>query len=186
MNPEENFIQEYFHFDLDTGAGAYEKLFSNAKPLDWSKVKDYILSMKYFYFLKSSYWRIISEEKKRIAKWQCSCGCRESLQTHHLSYNHHGEEHLYMEDLRVLCNKCHQGDIHNEKLSIKVAEKTRQRNNRKEELLFQIPYYPHRISEDNISGPSFGLIRKLLEELEHERKVTIERTTYDGWQLRRQ
>lgn len=181
----EEFIFEYLKADQDTGSGSYEKMISVAKDLDWEKVKSYILDLKYFYFLKSSYWLIISQEVKRRANWKCSCGCRESLQTHHLSYDHHGEEHLYMNDLKVLCSKCHQGGIHKEGVSIKIAEKKRHMNNKKEDILSQISFYPSRVSEGDISGSSFVLTRKLLEELEHERKIVIERSVYDGWQLHR-
>jgi hypothetical protein len=185
MTPEE-FIFEYFRADQDTGSGSYEKMVSIAKDLDWSKIKPYILDLKYFYFLKTSYWLIISQEIKRRANWKCSCGCRESLQTHHCSYDHHGEEHLYMDDLQVLCNKCHQGGVHKENVSVKDAEKKRQRSNKKEEILSQLSFYPTRISEGDISGSSFTLTRKLLEELEHEHKVVIERSIYDGWRIHRQ
>lgn len=143
MTPEE-FIFEYLKADQDTGAGSYEKMVSVSKDLDWIEIKSYILNLKYFYFLKTSYWLIISQEVKRRANWKCSCGCRESLQTHHRSYDHHGEEHLYMDDFQVLCSKCHQGGIHKESVSIKVAEKSRQRSNKKEDILSQLSFYPTR------------------------------------------
>ncbi len=183
MTSEENFIQEYFHFDLDTGKGSYEKLFLDVNQLDCSKVKEHILSVKYFYFLKSSYWRIISEEIKRRANWRCACGCRENLQVHHTKEGdkHHGEEHLLI-GLVCLCKKCHQ-NLHG--TPIKVAEKKRQRSNRKEELLAQIPVGPLRIPESNITGSSFGLTRKLLEEMESERRIWIDRPLYDEWQVHR-
>src|ERR1035441_8584606 len=127
-------------------------------------------------------WRIISEEKKRQANWKCQCGCRENLQTHHLSNDHHGEEHLYMGDLQVLCKKCHEG-LHG--TSVKVSEKKRQRDNKKEDILIQIPFGPARVSESNLTGSSFGLTRKLLEEMEAERRVWIDRPLYDEWQVHR-
>ena len=183
MTPEETFIQEYFLFDLETGAGSYEKLLSDVKLLDWSKVKEHILSVKYFYFLKSSYWRIISEEIKRRSGRKCACGCRENLQVHHTEEGdqHHGEEHL-LKGLVCLCRKCHQG-LHG--TSIKVSEKKRQRNDRKEKILAQIPLGPMRVSESSITGSSFGLTRKLLEEMEGERRVWIDRPLYDEWQVHR-
>src|ERR1035437_718595 len=182
MTPEENFINEYLRYDQDTGAGSYEKMVSTIKDLDWEKVKPYILKLKYFYFLRTFYWLIISQEIKRRANWRCSCGCRENLQTHHLSNDHHGEEHLYMNELQVLCRKCHQ-NLHG--TSVKVAEKKRQRDNKKESILAQIPDGPMRIAESNITGSSFGLTRKMLEEMEAERKVWIDRPLYDEWQIHR-
>ena len=179
----DSFIYEYLKCDCDTGAGSYEKMVDAIKEVDdWGNVKQYILSLKYFYYLKTSLWRIISEEIKRRANWKCQCGCRENLQTHHLSNVHHGEEHLYMDDLQVLCRKCHQG-LHG--TSIKDAEKKRQRDNKKESILAQIPLGPQRIPESNITGSSFGLTRKFLEEMESERRVWIDRPLYDEWQVHR-
>ena len=153
------------------------------KDRDWEKVKPYVLKLKYFYFLRTSYWRIISEEIKRRAGWKCDCGCRENLQVHHTKEGdqYHGEEHL-MKGLVCLCRKCHQG-LHG--TSVKVAEKKRQRDNRKENILSQVPLGPQRIPESNISGSSFGLTRKLLEEMEAERRVWIDRPLYDEWQVHR-
>ena len=182
MTPEE-FIFEYLKADQDTGAGAYEKMVSIIQTLNWEEVKTYILKLKYFYFLRTSYWLIISDEVKRRAGWKCSCGCRENLQVHHTEEGdgHHGEEHL-LRGLVCLCKKCHES-LHG--TSVKVAEKKRQRDNRKEIILSQLPIYPGRIPEGNISGSSFGLTRTLLEELEHGRKVIIERSLYDGWKIHR-
>ncbi len=183
MTPEE-FIFEYLKADQDTGAGSHERMVSALQSFDWGEVKPHILKLKYFYFLKTSYWLIISQEVKRRAGWKCACGCRENLQVHHTEEGdtHHGEEHLLI-GLVCLCRKCHQG-LHG--TSVKVAEKKRHRSNQKEEILAQLPFYPQRVAEENITGSSFNLTRKLLVELEHERKVTIERSLYDGWQVHRQ
>lgn len=183
MTPEE-FIFEYLKADQDTGAGSYEKMVATIQTLDWDKIKPSILDLKYFYFLRTSYWLIISQEVKRRANWKCSCGCRENLQVHHTEEGdkHHGEEHLLI-GLVCLCRKCHQ-ELHG--TSIKIAEKKRERSNRKEDILEQLPYYPQRIAEEALSGSSFTLTRKLLEELEHERKVVIERDLYNGWMVHRQ
>lgn len=183
MTPDE-FVFEYLKADQDAGAGSYEKMVSFIKDIDWEKVKPYILKLKYFYFLKTSYWLIISNEVKRRANWRCSCGCRENLQAHHTdeANAHHGEEHLVLDKFQCLCGKCHD-KMHG--TSVKEAEKSRQRSNKKEDILSQIPAYPHQIGEEAISGSSFTLTRKMLEELEHERKVFIKRTLYDGWQVHR-
>lgn len=183
MTSEENFIQEYFKFDLDTDSDSYKKLLTDLELVEWKKIKEYILSLKYFYFLKSSYWRIVSEEVKRKANRRCICGCRESLQVHHTEEGnkHHGEEHLLI-GLVCLCSKCHD-TTHN--IPIKDAEKKRQRNNRKEQILTQLPFYPKRITEENISGSSFTLTRKLLEELEHDGKIAIDKDVYEGWMVYR-
>jgi hypothetical protein len=180
---EPEFIFEYFKADLDTGAGSYNKMMAHIKLLKWNEIKPYILDLKYFYFLKTSYWRIISDEIKRRSGWMCTCGSRENLQVHHTEEGnlYHGEEHL-MKGLECVCQKCHD-KIHG--VSVKNAEKKRRRNNKKEYILSQLPFYPKRIGEGNVSGSSFVLTRKFLEELEHERKIIIERSVYDEWKIHR-
>jgi len=182
MTPEE-FVFEYLKADQDTGAGSHERMVSAIKTLDWEKVRPYILKLKYFYFLRTSYWLIISQKVKRQANWRCACGCRENLQVHHTEEGdkHHGEEHL-LQGLVCLCKKCHQS-LHGP--SVKVAERRRHRNNQKEEILSKLPFYPSRVDEESIGGCSFSLTRRLLEELEHERKIVIERDLYGGWKLHR-
>lgn len=184
MTPNE-FIFEYLKADQDTGAGSYETMVLNIQTLDWELVKPYILKLKYFYFLRTSYWLIISAEVKRRSGWKCACGCREGLQVHHTNEAnaHHGEEHAFLSTLKCICEKCH-SKIH-PNTSVKKSEKKRARDNRKDQILDQLPQYPHRIPEESISGSSFNLTRKLLEELEHERKVSINRNLYNGWTIHR-
>ena len=179
----EEFIFEYLKAEQDTGAGSYEKMLSHIQSIDWLKVKSSILKLKYFYFLRTSYWQIISQEIKRRSNFRCSCGCRENLQVHHTEEgnDHHGEEHLLI-GLVCLCSKCHEG-IHD--VNIKTAEKKRKRNKKKEEILAQHPYYQDQIPESNISGSSSSLTRKLLEQFEHDRRITIDRNVYEGWFARR-
>lgn len=179
----EEFVFEYLKADQDTGAGSYEKMMNSIQSLEWSTVKSYILKLKYFYFLRTSYWLIISQEIKRRSNWKCSCGCRENLQVHHTEEGdvYHGEEHL-LKGLICLCKNCHR-NLHGN--SVKIFEKKRHRRNQKEEILAQLPFYPNRINEENISGSSFTLTRKLLVELEYKRKIVIERNLYDGWKLHR-
>lgn len=182
----DDFIYEYLKCDRDTSDGSYEKLLDAIKEIDdWETVKQYIIKLKYFYYLRTSLWRIISEEIKRRAKWICACGCRENLQVHHTEEGnaHHGEEHLFLSALVCVCQKCHQKK--HPIASVKLAEKKRRRNLRKENILTQLPSYPDRVAEENISGSSFVLTRDLLEELEKDRKIVIERLLYDGWKIHR-
>lgn len=185
MSPNE-FIFEYFRADQDSGAGSYKKMLSCINELEWDPIKLYILDLEYFYFLKTSYWLIISSEVKRRANWRCSCGCRENLEVHHTkeAKERHGEEHLLLEDgLVCVCKNCHKKEHPN--FSINRSERRRQRNQKKYYILSQLPDYPKKISEENISGSSFVFKRKLLEELEHERKIFIERNLYEGWKVHR-
>lgn len=191
MTPEE-FMFEYLEADQDTGAGSFEKMMAEIYTLDWEQVKPHIIKLRYFYFLKTSYWMIISSEVKRRSKWKCnSCFGRIGLQVHHEAEgdDNHGQEHLLLlggliRGLRCVCEKCHEKE-HGPAIKIKDAEKKRQKNLRKENILKQLPFYPGRIPEENISGSSFVLTRKLLTELEHERKIMIERKLYEGWKIHR-
>ena len=99
MTPSE-FIFEYLKAEQDTGSGSYAKMYSEIQSLNWEEVKPTLLKLAYFYFLKTSYWQIISTEVKRRAGWKCVCGCRENLQVHHTEEGNksHGEEHLLLVD----------------------------------------------------------------------------------------
>lgn len=189
---EKEFILEYLEADQDMGAGSYEKMISEIQSLDWEQIKPHILKLRYFYFLKTSYWMIISSEVKRRSQWKCNlCFGRIGLQVHHEAEgnSNHGQEHLLLmggltRGLRCVCKKCHEKE-HGLTIQIKDAEKKRQKILRKENILNQLPYYPGRIPEERITGSSFVLNRKLLEELEHDQKIMIERTLYHGWKIHR-
>ena len=69
---------------------------------------EHIREMKYQDFLKTPYWKAISEKKKRQANWKCElCNSQQGLQTHHKTYENHGSELYNLQDLIVLCHKCH-------------------------------------------------------------------------------
>lgn len=63
-------------------------------------------SLKYEEFLKTKYWRSVSRCLRSMRKCEL-CGSTENLQIHHKTYEHHGQEHLYLEDLQCLCKDCH-------------------------------------------------------------------------------
>jgi hypothetical protein len=80
-------------------------------------------AMPYDIFLKSFYWKLISEMKKEAAEWKCEqCGAWEdtTLEVHHKTYLHHGAEHRFMHELRVLCHDCH-GNEHKRLEALKQA-----------------------------------------------------------------
>lgn len=67
-----------------------------------------ILALEYSDFLKTVYWRCISNYLRREAGKKCvKCGSNKNLCVHHKTYVHHGKEHLFLEDLEVLCGDCH-------------------------------------------------------------------------------
>ena len=74
-----------------------------------------ILDNKKFYidydsFLLTPYWKVIKHILKQKHKSCQKCGSKYKLHVHHLTYNHHFYEHLFLDDLIVLCEKCHQNE----------------------------------------------------------------------------
>lgn len=76
------------------------------------KLSDSIKGCNYQTFLKSEYW---SEVRKLIFKRdgnKCTiCKSDNNLHVHHDSYAHHFKEHLYLNDLMLICGSCHK-DYH--------------------------------------------------------------------------
>jgi hypothetical protein len=65
-------------------------------------------AMDYDRFLNTVYWHILREYVLSLSDLKCEiCQADHDLQVHHLSYDHHGAEHLYPEDLQVRCVFCH-------------------------------------------------------------------------------
>lgn len=68
--------------------------------------------MPYKEFLKSDYWAYCRKAIYARDRYACRiCGIRKRpgifLQVHHLSYEHHGEEFDYPDDLITICDRCH-------------------------------------------------------------------------------
>ncbi len=83
--------------------------------VNWDIITEYIQSMPYDDFLKTVYWRSIADHKKDEAKHRCQlCNSEKELKTHHRTYENHGKELFYLDDLIILCDKCH-GLFHDEK-----------------------------------------------------------------------
>jgi len=73
--------------------------------------------MEYSDFLKTPYWKGVSEKKKSQAEFKCQlCSSNANLATHHRTYETHGYEINYLKDLIVLCKECH-SKFHEEELS---------------------------------------------------------------------
>ena len=73
----------------------------------------YIKQLKYNNgFLSSIYWKIVRDYILWKNHYRCVlCKNKEQLNVHHRDYENHGLEHLYLDDLIVLCQKCH-SDYH--------------------------------------------------------------------------
>lgn len=61
---------------------------------------------KYRKFLKSEFWKELSARKKSMVRKCQECGRKDRLQAHHVIYRDNWYE-TRLEDLRVLCRKCH-------------------------------------------------------------------------------
>lgn len=76
--------------------------------VDDNKVKKYFNSISYRDFLQTPYWKAIAQQKKFKSKFMCElCGSHNTLNVHHKTYIHHGEEIRHLDDLIVLCSDCH-------------------------------------------------------------------------------
>lgn len=86
-----------------------EEEITNNKNVNYKDIKEYIQTMDYSSFLQTTYWKVISRKKKKDSKNKCQvCNSKDKLNVHHSTYEHHGEEHKYIDtDLICLCEKCH-------------------------------------------------------------------------------
>jgi len=78
---------------------------------------------EYVLFLRSNYWKRVRKKVLQRDNYTCTqCGRHKQLQVHHLTYEHHNFEHLYLGDLTTLCNKCHEL-LHKIKNKVKLSTK---------------------------------------------------------------
>lgn len=97
-------------------------IYSPTSSIDWQLVKEYIKGMNYYDFLKTPYWKAISEKKRKECSFKCQlCNSSGKLATHHRTYEIHGEEHFNMRELIVLCEDCH-GKHHNKEEPLITVE----------------------------------------------------------------
>lgn len=63
---------------------------------------------KYNDYLKTDYWKAVSDAVKKRADYRCQvCNSQHDLQAHHRTYDHRGRELEYLNDLTCLCRRCH-------------------------------------------------------------------------------
>lgn len=95
-------------------------------------LEEAINKMPYSVFLKTQYWRSITKYLRDKAGHKCQiCGKENNLQVHHKTYLHHGKEVFYLDDLIVLCDKCHHNEhIKNPYLSVRLCPLQSQRTER--------------------------------------------------------
>lgn len=76
--------------------------------VQWDIIRMRLMRLEYKAFLKTYYWRAITMYLKHKNGDHCTyCPTETGLQVHHKTYDHHGIELFYMDELEVLCDKCH-------------------------------------------------------------------------------
>lgn len=66
------------------------------------------VALPYKAFLRTPYWDIVRRLKLKESGFNCElCARKGTLQVHHKTYAHHGNEHANLQDLIVLCRGCH-------------------------------------------------------------------------------
>lgn len=66
------------------------------------------MSEKYDAYLKTDYWKAVSDSVKRRAGYRCQvCNSQHDLQAHHRTYDHKGSELEHLDDLVCMCRRCH-------------------------------------------------------------------------------
>lgn len=93
------------------GIKNYDKLLSlrSISSCDKKYIEDYIKQMEYKEFLKTPYWKAISEKVKIKSDFRCSlCNADKNLSVHHRTYSIHGNELDNMQELICICQNCHE------------------------------------------------------------------------------
>lgn len=89
----------YYFYKMQTAFNYY---------VDRDKVIEALKKLSYKDFLATPYWKAISQKKRKKANYCCElCGSHTTLNVHHRTYKHHGDEMHHLEDLICLCKNCH-------------------------------------------------------------------------------
>jgi hypothetical protein len=98
LDPERSWKKDYPH----------NRRWRSVSCLTDQRVVDAILDLEYCDFLKTPYWKAVAWKVKQRAGFRCQmCNSEGQLHAHHRTYEHHGHEHLHMNDLIALCEDCH-------------------------------------------------------------------------------
>ena len=110
----EYFIAYYLNIEAiwDNKLITMEKAFRRVKSCYCRADKDLITNiislMLYKDFLKTPYWIAVSYHKKVTVNFRCQiCNNGLHLNTHHRNYNYLSREIDNLNELTVLCNRCH-------------------------------------------------------------------------------
>jgi NAD-dependent SIR2 family protein deacetylase len=74
-----------------------------------AEIHTHYREMPYEEFLTTPYWWVVRNYVVATRGHSCEkCGACASLNVHHISYKHRGEEYAHLSDLQVLCEACHE------------------------------------------------------------------------------
>jgi hypothetical protein len=118
--------EKYKTFCLNTSIEDYKYTlrswnFLNTPNVNHRKIKIELKKLSYDDFLLTWYWRTISNFLRKRDKKCKLCNSTENLLAHHKTYSHHGDELHHLNDLVVVCDKCHK-EIHNKKKKKKIKQ----------------------------------------------------------------
>ena len=99
---------------LDRCQPCHEK-FTTGRLESWEKYHEELRAqvrrlraLPYHEYLKTEHWQAVRGKALQRAKFRCQlCNIASPLHVHHRSYEHLGEEHLFMSDVIALCPGCH-------------------------------------------------------------------------------
>lgn len=105
MSKDDNHYAQQF----DSIESEFEYLCATVNDGDY----EYLHALRYSDFLLTDYWDTLRRYRLYTAGYVCElCGADAKLDVHHKTYDHHGEEHLYLGDLIVVCRNCHDRQHH--------------------------------------------------------------------------
>jgi 5-methylcytosine-specific restriction endonuclease McrA len=81
-----------------------------SQPINYEQVRQHLLTVSFNCFYQTRYWRILSVYIKSMSNRCEICGDFDKLNVHHKTYRHYGIEHMFPQDLQVLCDKCHRSE----------------------------------------------------------------------------
>lgn len=116
----EEYVAKYLDpnlsFKADITAAEKIQLIMDPLFLEDDLIIQAVNNLSYDEFLQTPYWDAVTTYKKEKSNHKCQrCGKTIRLDTHHKTYEHHGQEHntaIADEDLIVLCRTCHENEHH--------------------------------------------------------------------------
>lgn len=91
--------------------GAIQDAYARMDTAQKNMARSYAEWLTYERFLLTPYWYAIRLEMFRLGHGRCKT-CRDQLdlggfEIHHTTYKNHGSEHEHLDELKLLCSRCH-------------------------------------------------------------------------------